>query len=62
MFDNLRQGSRLMAYLYGLGGYSKIEALTGYTIVRMKYSENNQDFVDSIIGCNSKHRKNLEKS
>ena len=60
-FDNLRQGSRLMAYLYGLGGYSKIEALTGYTIVRMKYSENNQDFVDSIIGCNSKHRKKLRK-
>lgn len=60
-FDNLRQGSRLMAYLYGLGGYSKIEALTGYTIVRMKYSENNQDFVDSIIGCKSKHRKKLRK-
>lgn len=60
-FDNMRQESRLMAYLYGLGAFSQVQSVGGYTIARMHYSDKNQDFVDSIVGCNSKHRRKLRK-
>lgn len=60
-FKELRQNSRLMAYLYVFGAYSKIHAITGYPLVRMHKSYDDSDFVDSLVGCNSNHRCKLRK-